>query len=141
MLISKDPSLLDLALIHRFLSTESTWARNIAFDIVEKSIQHSLCFGMYENQQQIAFARVVTDYATFAYLADVFVVPEYRGRGLSKLLMEFVLAQEELLSLRRFLLASSNARGLYQQFGFTPLGKPEIFLEIARPDIYQPKIR
>lgn len=136
MEISNDKSRLDLQLIHRFLSEESAWAKQIPFATVQHSIEHSLCFGGYENDQQIAFARVVSDYATFAYLMDVFVLPEHRGRGLSRQLLMAIQAHPQLQGLRRFLLASSDARGLYQKFGFQALGKPEIMMEINVPDIY-----
>lgn len=137
MEINNDQSQLDINLIHRFLSEESTWAKGIPLEKVKQSIAHSLCFGGYENGQQIAFARVVSDFATFAYLMDVFVLKEHRGRGLSRQLMAAIKAHPELQGLRRFLLASSDARGLYQKFGFQALGKPEIMMEINVPDIYQ----
>ena len=136
MEITTNPARFDINFIHRFLSEESTWAKNIPFETVKKSLQHSLCFAGFENGQQIAFARVVSDFATFAYLVDVFVVSEARGKGHSKTLLNAVLAHPELQGLRRFLLASSNARGVYEKFGFTPLGKPEIFMEINRPNAY-----
>lgn len=137
MKISTDLATFDIPLIHRFLAQESTWAKDIPFATVERSLQHSLCFGGFEDNQQIAFARVVTDRATFAYLVDVFVVPEQRGKGYSKTLMQAVMGHPELQGLRRFMLASSNARGLYQGFGFATPAKPEILMEINRPDIYQ----
>jgi len=137
MEISNDKARLDLALIHRFLSEESTWAISIPKALVETSMQHSLCFGGYENGQQIAFARVVSDYATFAYLMDVFVLPEHRGRGLSAQLMQHIMDHPQLQGLRRFMLASSNARGLYQKWGFQALGNPDIMMEINVPDIYK----
>ena len=136
MEITTNPARFDINFIHRFLSEESTWAKNIPFETVKKSLQHSLCFAGFENGQQIAFARVVSDFATFAYLVDVFVVSEARGKGHSITLLNAVLAHPELQGLRRFLLASSNARGVYEKFGFTPLGKPEIFMEINRPNAY-----
>lgn len=136
MEITTDAARFNIGLIHRFLSEETTWAKNIPFETVKKSLQHSLCFAGFENSQQIAFARVVSDFATFAYLVDVFVVTEARGKGHCKTLLNAVLAHPELLGLRRFLLASSNARGMYEKFGFTPLGKPEIFMEINRPNAY-----
>jgi predicted GNAT family acetyltransferase len=135
--ITTNPARFDIDFIHRFLSEESTWAKNIPFETVKKSLQHSLCFAGFENGQQIAFARVVTDFATFAYLVDVFVVSEARGKGHCKTLLNAVLAHPELQGLRRFLLASSNARGVYEKFGFTPIGKPEIFMEINRPNVYR----
>lgn len=137
MKISNDIATFDLPLIHRFLSQESTWAKNIPFATVERSLQHSLCFGGFDNHQQIAFARVVTDRATYAYLMDVFVVAEQRGKGYSKILVQAVLDHPELQGLRRFMLSSSNARGLYQRFGFAAPTKPEILMEINIPDIYQ----
>ncbi len=134
--ISSDKSRLDVDLIHRFLSAQSTWAIGIPRSTVERSIEHSLCFGGYEHGEQIAFARVVSDYATFAYLMDVFVLPQHQNRGLSLRLLEVIKAHPQLQGLRRFMLASSNARGLYQRFGFTALGKPEIMMEINVADIY-----
>ncbi len=134
--ISSDKSRLDVDLIHRFLSEQSTWAIGIPRSTVERSIEHSLCFGGYEYGEQIAFARVVSDYATFAYLMDVFVLPKHQNRGLSLRLLEVIKAHPQLQGLRRFMLASSNARGLYQRFGFTALGKPEIMMEINVADIY-----
>ena len=137
MKISTDITTFDLALVHRFLAQESTWAKDIPFATVERSLQHSLCFGGFENNQQIAFARVVTDRATYAYLLDVFVVSEQRGKGHSKTLIQAVMDHPDLQGLRRFMLASSNARGLYQRFGFAAPTKPEILMEINKPDIYQ----
>lgn len=138
MHISTDPALMDIAMIHHFLSTESTWAIGIPLATVERSLQHSLCFGGFDdNGKQIAFARVVTDRATFAYMMDVFVVPEQRGKGHSKTLVQVMLAHPELQGLRRFMLASTNARELYQRFGFTAPAKPETLMEINRPRLYQ----
>jgi GNAT superfamily N-acetyltransferase len=134
--ISNDQARLQIDVIHRFLSSQSTWAIGIPRELVERSIVNSLCFGGYENNQQIAFARVVSDYASFAYLMDVFVLPEHRGRGLSLQLMRAVIAHPQLQGLRRFMLASSNARGLYQHFGFRQLANPDIMMEINVPDIY-----
>jgi GNAT superfamily N-acetyltransferase len=134
--ISTDPGRLDTALIHGFLRT-SYWARNIPREVVEKSLAHSLCFGAYCDGAQVGFARAVTDFATFAYIADVFVVPEHRGRGVSKLLMKEILAHPELQGLRRIVLATHDAHGLYARFGFQPLARPENFLSIHRPDIYE----
>jgi N-acetylglutamate synthase-like GNAT family acetyltransferase len=137
MEISTDKARLDITLIHQFLSEKSTWAINIPRALVETSIQHSLCFGGYENGQQIAFARVVSDHATFAYLMDVFILPEHQGRGLSRQLIQNIMDHPQLQGLRRFMLASSNARGLYQKWGFQALGKPEIMMEINHPDVYK----
>lgn len=135
--ISTNKSELDIPLIHRFLSTQSTWAKGIPLNIVEKAIASSLCFGGFIDTQQIAFARVISDYATFANLVDVFVLPEYRGNGYSKILINAVLNHTALQGLRRFTLATSNAAGLYAQFGFKPLSKPETMMEIYQPSIYQ----
>ena len=120
-LISTDASLLNVDMIHEYLSKESYWAANIPRDLVERSIQHSLCFGIYFQQQQIGFARLVTDRATFAYLADVFVLDAYRGKGLSKWLMECIHAHPDLQGLRRWVLGTRDAHGLYEQFGWSVL--------------------
>lgn len=117
-LFSVDKTKLDIGYIHHFLSKESYWAKNIPIDIVKKSIEGSLCFGVYENNKQVGFARVITDYATFGYLADVFIDKDYRGQGLSKELMRFIMEQEVIKKLRRFMLATLDAHGLYAQFGF-----------------------
>ena len=134
--ISSERSRLDLALIHDYLRS-SYWAQGIPRAVVERSIQHSLCFGAYLDGRQAGFARVVTDYATFAYVADVFVVPEHRGHGISKLLLRAILEHSELQGLRRFLLATQDAHGLYAQFGFQPLAHPEHFMTVHKPDVYR----
>jgi GNAT superfamily N-acetyltransferase len=134
--ISTDRHRLDLALIHDFLRS-SYWAKDIPRDVVEKSIQHSLCFGAYLDGEQVGFARVITDFSTVAYLADVFVLPEHRGRGISKKIMQAILAHPELQGLRRLLLATLDAHGLYAQFGFQPLAHPEHFMTVHHPDVYQ----
>lgn len=135
--ISEDQALLDLPLIHRFLSEQTSWARDIPFAVVEKSIRHSLCFGAYENGMQVGFARVVTDRACFAYLCDVFVLPDHRGRGIAHCLLEAILAHADLQGLRRFNLATSTAAPLYEKYGWTPLAQPDIHMERSRPDIYR----
>jgi GNAT superfamily N-acetyltransferase len=117
-LYSIDKSKLNLDNVHHFLSQESYWAKNIPIDIVKISIEGSLCFGVYENNKQVGFARVITDYATFGYLADVFIDKDYRGRGLSKELMAFIMEQDVVKKLRRFMLATLDAHSLYAQFGF-----------------------
>lgn len=136
--ISSDPERMDLAFIHEFLRA-TYWARDIPREVVERSIRHSLCFGAFRGGQQVGFARAVTDRATFAYVADVFVAPEHRGRGVSKQLMRAVLDHPELQGLRRFVLATHDAHGLYAQFGFKPLANPEHFMTIHDPDVYRPK--
>lgn len=136
--LSTDKRHIDVDLVHRFLSESSTWARGIPREVVEEAIRNSLCFGLYRGGAQLAFCRIVTDGATTGHLADVFVLPEQRGRGLSKMLMHFVMAHPLIPRLRRFTLATSDAHGLYEKFGFRALGKPQTFMEIHRPDIYRP---
>ncbi len=136
MLISDDKALLDRALIHRFLNERSYWAKGISREAVDSSIEHSLCFGIYLTGQQAGFARVVTDFTTFAWLADVFIMEEQRGKGLSKRLLAAVLAHPRLQGLRRFLLGTADAHLLYAQFGFTPLKQVERFMEIRQPNPY-----
>jgi GNAT superfamily N-acetyltransferase len=144
-LISTDPTKLDLHLIHEFLSEHSYWARGIPRDVVARSISHSLCFGAYalgngqpdSDWHQVGFARVATDKATFAYLADVFVLPEHRGQGLSKRLMEAVLGHPDLQGLRRWMLATADAHELYRRFGFTALSQPGNFMQLHNPDVYK----
>lgn len=135
LIISTDKSLLQLDVIHDFLKN-SYWAKIIPIEIVKKSIEHSICFGVYLDEKQIGFARVMTDQATFAYLADVFIVKEQQGKGYSKELMKFIMAHPELQGLRKFLLATADAHGLYKQFGFKELAKPERVMEITITDIY-----
>lgn len=135
--VSDDKGRLDIGLIHRFLSEQSTWATGIPRDVVERAIAGSLCFGAYLDGAQVGFARVITDGATFAYLVDVFVLPECRGRGYSLQLMDAVMAHPSLQGLRRFLLATSTAAPLYARYGFTPPAKPEAFMERNFPDIYR----
>lgn len=135
-LISTDKNLLDVPFITGFLSG-SYWAKNIPAETVLKAISGSVCFGIYKKNVQIGFARVVTDEATFAYLADVFITQENRGQGLSKWLMEIILAHPGLQGLRRFLLATRDAQGLYAQFGFTPITNPDRWMQIHNPDVYK----
>lgn len=125
-------------MIHQFLAA-SYWARDIPLELVRRSIENSLCFGIYDGGEQLAFARVITDYATFGYVSDVFVVPSHRGRGLSKWLMEEIRAHPELQALRRWHLLTADAQALYKQFGFTELSKPEMHMEITVPDAYRRK--
>jgi len=138
--VSTDRSRFDVDLIHTFLRS-SYWAANMPRDILDRAIRHALCFGVFSGQTQVAFARVITDYATFAYLADLFVVPEHRGRGVSKLLLRSILDHPELQGLRRFLLATKDAHGLYAQFGFKPLANPDDFMTIHHPDVYKKESR
>ncbi|HEX6802114.1 MAG TPA: GNAT family N-acetyltransferase [Terriglobales bacterium] len=136
--VTTDPNRLDEALIHGFLS-QSYWAEGIPREVVARSIRNSLCFGVLQGAQQVGFARVITDYATFAYMADVFILEQYRGRGLAKFLMECITKHPELQGLRRWALATRDAHSLYAQFGFTPLAKPQNFMELHNPDIYKKK--
>jgi GNAT superfamily N-acetyltransferase len=135
--ISTARDLLDNQLIQEFLANESYWAKGIPLSVVEKCIENSLCFGVYDQEgKQVGFARVVTDYATYAYIADVFILEAYRGQGLSKWLMECIMAYPELQGLRRWNLATRDAHELYARYGFTPLRFPERWMEILNPDVY-----
>lgn len=136
--ISTDPALIDLRTVHEFL-TNCYWARGIPLETVKRSIENSLCFGIYQGDRQVGFARVITDRATYAYLADVFVLEPWRGRGLSKWLMECIMAHPDLQSLRRWMLATQDAHGLYRQYGFTALRTPERWMEIHHADVYARK--
>lgn len=134
ILISTDKSKLQLDIIHDYLSKKSYWAEGIPKETVQKSIENSLSFGIYLQQEneliQVGFCRIISDLATYAYLADVFVLEEYRGKGISKLLMETILKHPDLQGLRRWVLATADAHGLYAQYGFTSLDKPENFMQI-----------
>jgi GNAT superfamily N-acetyltransferase len=134
--VSTDPARFDVDLIHSFLSS-TYWATGMPRKVLEKSIRHALCFGVFADGKQVAFARVITDYATFAYLSDLFVISGHRGRGVSKLLVRSILDHPELQGLRRFVLATKDAHGLYAQFGFEPLSNPEDFMTIHNPDVYK----
>ena len=131
-LISTDRQHLDREMIHDFLSRESYWAKGRSLEVVNRGIEHSLNFGLYRGPRQIGFARVVTDYATFAWLADVFVLEEFRGQGLGKWLIEVILAHPQLQGFRRWALATKDAHELYRSFGFNELTRPERWME--RPD-------
>lgn len=134
-LISTDKSLLRIETIHSVLK-ESYWAKNIPVEILKRSIENSMCFGVYIEKEQIGFCRVITDKATFAYLADVFITENHKGKGYSKLLIKEVMAHPDLQGLRKFLLGTADAHGLYRQFGFKELAKPERMMEITFKDIY-----
>lgn len=135
--LSTDRARLDVPAIHRFLANTSYWAQGIPLAVVQKSIENSLCFGIYYQEQQVGFARIITDYATFAWLGDVFILEEHRGKGLSKWLMECITGHPELQRLRTWLLATRDAHGLYAQFGFKPLSSPERFMQIRNPQVYK----
>lgn len=136
-LISTNQRRVDVEVVHEFL-THSYWAAGISRELVARSIENSLCFGIYRGDRQVGFARVISDYATFAYLADVFVLEESRGKGLSKFLMQCIVEHPSLQGLRRWVLGTRDAHGLYAQFGFKPLHSPEIFMEIHNRDVYRP---
>lgn len=131
--ISTDKDLLDFATIYLYLSQDSYWAGGIPADRLKNAINNSMCFGVYKDAVQAGFARVVTDKATFAYICDVFILPAYRGVGLSKWLMQAIAEHPELQGLRRWSLATADAHGLYSQFGFTPLSKPQNWMEKFKP--------
>src|SRR6202049_2313316 len=133
--VSTDHALINLEVVHGFL-TECYWAKGIPRDVVARSIENSLCFGLYAGGKQVGFARVISDYATYAYIGDVFVLESFRGRGLGKWLMECVMKHPRLRGLRRWSLVTSDAHGLYSQFGFEPLKKPQNYMELHRPDVY-----
>ena len=136
-LISTDRARLDLDVVHGFL-TNCYWAKGIPKEVVRRSIQHALCFGIYDaDGAQVGFARVVSDFATIAYLGDVFVLESHRGRGLSKWLMECVMAHPALQGLRRWILLTRDAHGLYSQFGFMPVKASERYMELHRAHIYE----
>lgn len=135
--ISSNTADMDIQAIHAFISN-SYWSEGIAFEALERSVKNSLCFGVFTlDNQQIGFARVITDRATFAYLADVYVLEPHRGKGLSKWLVETVLAHPDLQGLRRITLATVDAHNLYKKYGFESLAKPDNYMEIWKPDIYQ----
>ena len=123
--ITDDRSRMDVDMIHAFLSQESYWAKNVPREVVERALANSLCVGAFEDNSQVGFARVITDYATFAYIADVFVLPSHRGRGISKRIMDAIMNHRELRGLRRWHLVTRDAHGLYAQFGFKPVSVPE----------------
>jgi len=136
-MVSSDPGKLDIEAIHAFLSKESYWAKGIPKEIMIRAIENSLCFGVYENSKQIGFARIITDHATYAYLCDVYILETHRGKGLAKWLMRMIMAYPSIQGLRRITLVTRDAHGLYGQFGFTALNRPEGYMELVRRDIYQ----
>ena len=135
--ISTDKTKLDLHAIHLFLSVESYWNKNIPFEKVANAAAGSLNFGLYYNDRQIGYARIISDYSSIAYLGDVYVLPEFRGQGLSKWMMQIIISHPQLQSLRRWILGTKDAHGLYQQFGFTPLAIPERWMERHNKSVYE----
>lgn len=134
--ISTDRGRMNVDVIHAWLSQESYWAKGIPREVVARSIEHSLCFGAFDGDAQVGFARVITDQATFAYLADVFVLDSHRGRGVSKRIMEAVMTHPPLQGIRRWHLVTRDAHGLYAQYGFEPLDAPEKHMEVVRKNPY-----
>ena len=135
--VDTDPARLDRDLIHRWLAGESYWAKDMPREVLDRAIGNSLCFGAYLGDEQVGFARLVTDRATFAYLADVFVLEAHRGQGHAKTLMDAVMAHPEVQGLRRMMLVTRDAHGLYAQYGFTALAHPDRVMERHRPDVYR----
>lgn len=133
--ISTDPARFDVTAIHAFL-TQSYWSPGVPRSTIERAIANSLCFGAFWQGQQVGFARMVTDKATFAYLCDVYVLEEHRGRGLAQELMNHIVRHPDLQGLRRMMLATRDAHGLYAKYGFTPLAAPDVMMEVHRPNVY-----
>ena len=134
--VSNKVSKRDIDIIHRYLSEHSYWAKNIPRDVVERSIENSLCFAAHDGGELVGFARAITDYAVFAYIADLFVLESHRGRGISKMIMKTIMEHPKLQVLRRWSLVTSDAHGLYRQFGFQDVAKPEKYMEIVRKNPY-----
>jgi len=139
--ITTDKSKMDIVAIHDFLSKYSGWSDNIPFDKVKSSIDNSLNFGLFHNDKQIGFARIISDFSTIAYLGDIYVLDDYRGQGLSKKLMDAVIEHPNLQRLRRWILLTSTADWLYEKYGFTKLPKPELYMELFNPNVYKPEIQ
>jgi len=137
--ITDDTARVDRDVVHRFLRDDSYWSRDVPRDVVDRSIDNSLCFSLFDGDDQIGFARLITDRSTFSFLADVFVLPSHRGQGLAKWLCESVLEHPDLRGQRRILLGTDDAHALYAQLGFTPLEATERFMDIFRPapEIYR----
>jgi GNAT superfamily N-acetyltransferase len=134
--ISTDKTKLNLDSIHEFLSTKAYWCLNIPKDKVQTAIQNSLCFGVYQGEKQIGFARIISDFSTIAYLGDVYILEEYRGNALSKWLMETIMSYPDLQGLRRWILLTGDAHGLYRQFGWTDLADPSAWMELHNKNVY-----
>ena len=135
-LISTDKSKLDSNLIHNFLCNKSYWAKGIPYNTVKTSIEYSECFGIYHSGKQVGFARVITDKSTFGYIGDVFIADDHRGKGLSKWIMECIMKHPELQGFRRWVILTRDAHELYKKFGFTPVKKPQNFMENHEPEVY-----
>jgi N-acetylglutamate synthase-like GNAT family acetyltransferase len=134
-LISNDKNLLDFDVIYNYLENDSYWSKGIPVEKLKRAIDNSMCFGVFSDKKQAGFARVITDNATFAYICDVFILPDFRGIGLSKWLMQTIMNHPDLSGLRRWSLATRDAHGLYKQFGFTEITNPEVWMQIFTPYI------
>ena len=134
--ISTDKAKLDVDSIHGFLSTKAYWCLNIPKDTLITAIQNSRCFGVYQNEKQIGFARVISDFSTIAYLGDVYILEEYRGKGLSKWLIETIMSDPNLQGLRRWILLTADAHGLYRQFGWTNIAEPDKWMTVHDKNVY-----
>lgn len=135
--ISTDREQCRVAQVHEWLTTQSYWARNIPYETVAQSVRNSWCISILKEEEQVGFARIITDYATFGYLADVYIKEGHRGQGLSKEMMRVIMMQDWVIGLRRFLLFTQDAHGLYRSFGFSEIGKPENGMEIVQRDLYK----
>ena len=137
--ISTEKAKLDLKAIHHFLSTQAYWSKNIPIEKVQTAIENSLNFGLYLKDQQIGYARIISDFSTIAYLGDLYILPEYRGQGLSKWLMNTIMSHPNLQGLRRWILLTSDAHGLYKQFGWTEIANPDKWMERHDKGVYTTK--
>ena len=135
-LLTTDVSKMDVSAIHDFLCNESYWSKNIPFERVKKAVHHSLNFGVFHSGKQVGYARVISDYSTIAYLGDVYILNNFRGKGLSKWLMESVMNHPELQGLRRWILLTGDAHELYKKYGWATIHKPELWMEKHQPDVY-----
>jgi len=136
-LLTTDKTKMDIVAIHDFLSNHSGWSKDIPLERVETAINHSLNFGLFYQKEQIGYARVITDFATIAYLGDIYILQNYRGKGLSKKLMDIVMKHPNLQGLRRWILLTSTADWLYEKYGFEKLPKPELYMELYNPAVYK----
>ncbi|MCG2612065.1 GNAT family N-acetyltransferase [Flavobacterium sp. SM15] len=134
--ICTDKTKIDAIAVHDFLSNHSYWAKNIPLETVQKAIENSLCFGVYQNSIQIGFARVITDFSTIGYLGDVYILNEFRGKGLSKWLMKTIMSHPDLQGLRRWILLTADAHELYKQYGWKEIQRPERYMEIFNSEVY-----
>ena len=135
-IISTERARMDIPFIHHYLSTESYWCKGIPLEVVQRSVEHSLNFGVFLGKEQVGYAKVVTDFATVAYLGDVFIIRDHRGKGLSKWLMQQVMAHPDLQGLRRWILLTRDAHELYKQYGWQPIASPDRWMEVHDPEVY-----